>query len=80
MVNELGNAFQTVFTHQINAALGDTEQSFKEMTSSVIADLKQLVIKLIAAAVAAAALVALLAMAGIGGFSIKSAKDFAYWF
>jgi hypothetical protein len=80
MVNELGNAFQTVFTHQINAALGDTEQSFKEMTSSVIADLKQLVIKLIAAAVAAAALVALLAMAGIGGFSIKSAKDFASGF
>lgn len=80
MVNELGNAFQTVFTHQINAALGDTEQSFKEMTSSVIADLKQLVIKLIAAAVAAAALVALLAMAGIGGFSIKSAKDFAAGF
>ena len=80
MVNELGNAFQTVFTHQINAALGDTEQSFKEMTSSVIADLKQLLIKLLAAAVAAAALVALLAMAGIGGFSIKSAKDFAAGF
>lgn len=80
MVNELGNAFQTVFTHQINAALGDTEQSFKEMTSSVIADLKQLVIKLIAAAVAAAALVALLAMAGIGNFSIKSVKDFASGF
>ena len=80
MVNELGNAFQTVFTHQINAALGDTEQSFKEMTSSVIADLKQLVIKLIAAAVAAAALVALLAMAGIGGFSIKTASDFATGF
>ena len=80
MVNELGNAFQTVFTHQINAALGDTEQSFKEMTSSVIADLKQLVIKLIAAAVAAAALVALLAMAGIGGFSIKTAADFATGF
>ena len=80
MVNELGNAFETIFTHQINAALGDTEQSFKEMTSSVIADLKQLVIKLIAAAVAAAALVALLAMAGIGGFSIKSAKDFAAGF
>ena len=80
MVNELGNAFETVFTHQINAALGDTEQSFKEMTSSVIADLKQLVIKLIAAAVAAAALVALLAMAGIGGFSIKSVSDFATGF
>ena len=80
MVNELGNAFQTVFTHQINAALGDTEQSFKEMTSSVISDLKQLVIKLIAAAVAAAALVALLAMAGIGGFSIKTASDFATGF
>ena len=80
MVNELGNAFQTVFTHQINAALGDTEQSFKEMTSSVISDLKQLVIKLIAAAVAAAALVALLAMAGIGGFSIKSVSDFATGF
>lgn len=80
MVNELGNAFQTIFTHQINAALGDTEQSFKEMTSSVISDLKQLVIKLIAAAVAAAALVALLAMAGIGGFSIKTASDFATGF
>ena len=80
MVNELGNAFQTVFTHQINAALGDTEQSFKEMTSSVINDLKQLVIKLIAAAAAAAALVALLAMAGIGGFSIKSVSDFATGF
>lgn len=80
MVNELGNAFETIFTHQINAALGDTEQSFKEMTSSVISDLKQLVIKLIAAAVAAAALVALLAMAGIGGFSIKSASDFATGF
>ena len=80
MVNELGNAFQTIFTHQINAALGDTEQSFKEMTSSVISDLKQLVIKLIAAAVAAAALVALLAMAGIGGFSIKSASDFVTGF
>jgi len=80
MVNELGNAFETIFTHQINAALGETEQSFQEMTSSVISDLKQLVIKLIAAAVAAAALVALLAMAGIGGFSIKSAKDFASGF
>ena len=80
MVNELGNAFETIFTHQINAALGDTEQSFKEMTSSVISDLKQLVIKLIAAAVAAAALVALLAMAGIGGFSIKTASDFATGF
>ena len=80
MVNELGNAFETIFTHQINAALGDTEQSFKEMTSSVISDLKQLVIKLIAAAVAAAALVALLAMAGIGGFSIKSVSDFATGF
>ena len=80
MVNELGNAFQTVFTHQINAALGDTEQSFQEMTSSVISDLKQLVIKLIAAAAAAAALVALLAMAGIGGFSIKSVSDFATGF
>ncbi len=80
MVNELGNAFETIFTHQINAALGETEQSFQEMTSSVIADLKQLVIKLIAAAVAAAALVALLAMAGIGGFSIKTASDFATGF
>ena len=80
MVNELGNAFETIFTHQINAALGETEQSFQEMTSSVISDLKQLVIKLIAAAVAAAALVALLAMAGIGGFSIKSVKDFASGF
>ena len=79
-VGELGKAFETVFTHQINAALGDTEQSFKEMTTSVINDLKQLVIKLVAAAVAAAALVALLAMAGIGGFSIKSAKDFASGF
>ena len=79
-VGELGSAFETVFTHQINAALGDTEQSFKEMTSSVINDLKQLVIKLIAAAAAAAALVALLAMAGIGSFSIKSFKDFAIGF
>lgn len=80
MVNELGNAFETIFTHQINAALGETEQSFQEMTSSVISDLKQLVIKLIAAAAAAAALVALLAMAGIGGFSIKSVSDFATGF
>lgn len=80
LVNELGSAFQTVFTHTINAALGDTEQSFKEMTQGVIQDLKALVVKLIAAAVAAAALVALLAMAGIGGFSIKTAKDFAVGF
>jgi len=80
MVNELGTAFETVFTHQINAALGETEQSFKDMTTSVINDLKQLVIKLIAAAAAAAALVALLAMAGIGGFSIKSVKDFTTGF
>ena len=40
MVNELGNAFETIFTHQINAALGDTEQSFQEMTSSVICRFK----------------------------------------
>ena len=40
MVNELGNAFETIFTHQINAALGETEQSFQEMTSSVISDFK----------------------------------------
>lgn len=80
LINELGSAFQTVFTHTINAALGDTEQSFKEMTQGVIQDLKALVVKLVAAAVAAAALVALLAMAGIGGFSIKTAKDFAVGF
>ena len=79
-VNELGSAFQNVFTNVVTNALGQTETSFKDMTSSVVQSLQQLIVKLIAAAAAAAVLVALLAAAGIGSFSVKDMASFSSGF
>lgn len=79
-VNELGGAFQNVFENVVTNALGQTETSFKEMTSTVVQSLQQLIVKLIAAAVAAAVLVALLAAAGIGSFSVKDMASFSSGF
>jgi len=78
--NELGSAFQNVFTNVVTNALGQTETSFKDMTSSVVQSLQQLIVKLIAAAAAAAVLVALLAAAGIGSFSVKDMASFSSGF
>ena len=75
-INELGGAFQEVFTEVING----TEKSFKELTNIVVSSLQKMIVKLIAAAAAAAVLVALLAAAGIGSFSIKSMKEFSSGF
>lgn len=79
-VNELGAAFQNVFENVVTNALDQTEVSFKEMTSTVVQSLQQLIVKLIAAAAAAAVLVALLAAAGIGSFSVKDMASFSSGF
>lgn len=79
-VNELGATFQNVFQNVVSNALGETETSFKEMTSSVVESLTQLIVKLISAAAAAAVLVALLGAAGIGSFSVKDMASFTSGF